>query len=370
LFAPHVGYYFLFANGVALIAARFAPLEYAPFVTLTAALAVQALPVALILFSRAPLWRSWASALTGVVIVIFVPMSIELWLNTINSQFFLSLCTFLVLLEEESPDTPGRRFAHRAVLLLGGLTGAVSCFLTPLFILRYWLHRHREHLVQAALMAVCTLVQLLALWAQADSPGVTRRFSALDLPTLGALVRTNTIAWPFLGFGTAWTFASVIFSARNAGVREFTDLGVLLLAADAIFLWWLARALVATRACFLLGSFLSLLVLSALFSIGSVIEKWVLIQPAFSGRYFYAPVVILLITVLAGLVEARPGLPSLRRVLHVALLVCAIALGVSQFRVAVVLGPRWDLEVARWRENRQAPLAIAPEGWALLLRPR
>lgn len=370
LFAPHFGYYLLFANGTALVAARLAPLEHAPLVTLIAALAVQALPVALILFSRAPLWRSWASALTGVVIVIFVPMSIELWLNTINSQFFLSLCTFLVLLEEEPSDTPGRRFAHRAVLLLGGLTGAVSCFLMPLFVLRYWLHRHREHLVQAALMAVCTLLQLLALWSLADDPSVTRRFSALDLPTLGALLWTNTIAWPFLGFGTAWTFASVIFSARSTGVREFTDLGLLLLAADAIFLWWLARALVATRACFLLGSFLSLLVLSALYSTGSVIEKWVLIQPAFSGRYFYAPVVILLITLLSGLVEGRPGLAAPRRLLHVALLVSVLAVGVSQFRVAVVLGPPWDIEVARWRENPQAPLTIAPRGWTVLLRPR
>ena len=370
LFAPHVGYYSLFANGTALAAARFAPLEYAPLVTLTAALAVQALPVALILLSRAPLWRSWASALTGAVIVIFVPISTELWLNTINSQFYLTLCTFLVLLEEEPPVAPGRRFAYRAVLLVGGLTGAVSCFLTPLFFLRYWLHRHREHLVQASLMAVCTLVQLLALWSQADDPSVTRRFSPLDLPTLGALLWTNTIAWPFLGLGTAQTFASVVYSARNTGLREFTDLGVLLLAADAIFLWWLARGLVATRACFLLGSFLVLVVLSALTSTGSVPEKWVLIQPGFGGRYFYAPVAILLIAVLSGLVEGRPGLAAPRRVLHVALLVCAIAIGVWQFRVAVVLGPPWDLEVARWRENPQAPLAIAPRGWTVLLRPR
>jgi hypothetical protein len=376
LFAPHVGYYSLFANGVALIAARFAPLEYAPFVTLTAALAVQALPVALILLSRAPLWRSWASALTGTVIVIFLPTSSgELWLNTINSQFHLALCTFLVLLEEPA-DTPGRRFAHRAVLLLGGLTGAVSCFLTPLFVLRYWLHRHREHLVQAALMAVCTLVQLLALWSQADDPSVARRFSQLDLPTLGALLPTlgallwtNTIAWPFLGFGTAHTFATVVYLARNAGSREFTDLGVLLLAADAIFLWWLARALVANRACFLLGSFLSLVVLSALTSVGSMADKWGLILPGFAGRYFYAPVATLLITVLSGLVEGRPGLAAPRRVLHVALLVCAIAVGVSQFRVAVLLGPPWYIEVARWRENPQAPLAIAPRGWTVLLRP-
>jgi hypothetical protein len=123
LFAPHFGYYSLFANGTALVAARLAPLEHAPLVTLIAALAVQALPVALILLSRAPLWRSWASALTGVVMVSFLPISTaELWLNTINSQFYLALCTFLVLLEEEPADTPGRRFTHRAVLLLGGLT--------------------------------------------------------------------------------------------------------------------------------------------------------------------------------------------------------------------------------------------------------
>jgi hypothetical protein len=36
LFAPHVGYYSLFANGTALAAARLAPLEYAPLVTLAA----------------------------------------------------------------------------------------------------------------------------------------------------------------------------------------------------------------------------------------------------------------------------------------------------------------------------------------------
>ncbi len=370
LFAPHVGYYSLFANGAALAAAWLAPLDYAPLVTLSAALAVQALPVALILSSRAPLWRSWASALAGAVIVIFTPISSELWLNTINSQFYLALCTFLVLVEEEPPISPGRRLAHRAVLLVAGLTGAVSCFLTPLFGVRYLLHRHREHLVQATLMVACTAVQLLALWAQVGDPSVTRRFSALDLPTLGALLWTNTIAWPFLGFETARTFASVVYSARNTGVREFTDLGVLLLAADAVFLCWLARALVGRRACLLLGSFLALVIFSALASTGSVPGKLVLIQPGFGGRYFYAPVAILLITVLSGAVEGRPGLPPRRRLWHVVLLVCAIGVGTSQFRIPVLLGPPWKVEVARWHENPQAPLAIAPNGWSIGLRPR
>lgn len=370
LFAPQVGYYSLFANGAALVAARLAPLEYAPFVTLGAALAVQALPVALILSSRAPLWRSWPSALAGVVIVIFTPISSELWLNTINSQFYLALCVFLVLLEEEPPTSLGRYRAHRVVLLVAGLTGAVSCFLTPLFAVRYMLYRHREHLVQAALMVMCTAVQLLAFWAQVGEPSVTRRFSPFDLPTLGALLWTNTIAWPFFGLGTAWTFASVVYAARNTGLREFTDLGLLLLAADAVFLCWLGRALVGRRACMLLGSFLALVIFSALASTGSVPGKLVLIQPGFGGRYFYAPVAILLITVLSGAVEGRPGLPPRRRLWHVVLLVCAIGVGLSQFRIPVVLGSPWNVEVAHWRENPQTPLAIAPNGWSILLRPR
>jgi hypothetical protein len=92
LFAPHLGYYALYPHLASLVATRTVELADAPLVTTSMALLAQLIPVTLILWSKAELWLGPARKIIGILIVIFTLSSGEIWLNSINSQFFFALC--------------------------------------------------------------------------------------------------------------------------------------------------------------------------------------------------------------------------------------------------------------------------------------
>src|SRR5262249_18355017 len=155
LVTPHLGYLSLWNNLAAVIAANLVPLERAPLVTTLFAAAAQVTPVALILWGRSVLWRSGMHRVLGVMAVLFAPLSSEIWLTVIGSQFFLSLICVLILID--GPTAVGRFkiWAYGLLLALAGLTGALSCFLMPLYFWNAWRFRTREAAVRAGILATC-----------------------------------------------------------------------------------------------------------------------------------------------------------------------------------------------------------------------
>src|SRR5262245_43843022 len=100
---PH-GYLLFWANASTTLAAAIAragllPLGDVPLVIVLCAFAVQLLPVAIIAFSRAAFWGGAVRRTIAITAVIVGGLHHETWLNTCNSQPWLTVAACLLLLE-------------------------------------------------------------------------------------------------------------------------------------------------------------------------------------------------------------------------------------------------------------------------------
>jgi hypothetical protein len=365
---PFAGYFLLYVNCATLAATRLVALQHAPLVTTMAAFVVQAIPPAIIVWSESDLWQGTLRKVGGLLIVLLAPMWGELWLTTTNSQFFWSLITFLILLEPAHRTSTLKQGAYCVLLLLAGLTGAVSCFLAPLFVIKAWWEPTRPSVIHAAVLLACFAVQGSIAWSVRTDPGVARRFGDLDLPTLASIVWTNTILWPFLGLDLARGFARVLYATLEVGRAQFTLLGCGLLLQEVVFLWYVSSKVERRPRLLILGSYALLTGLSALLSGGSHPEKTALMSPGYGGRYFYVPNVALLTLLLSNLEWPANHRLDHRSVLCSALLVAAFMFGARQYRALQVTGPDWRVEVAQWQANPEHRLRIWPAGWSVTLR--
>ena len=366
LISPHLGYYSLFNNVVFVIATRLFVLEYVPLFTTLAALCVQLLPFMIILWSRSPLWERPRTKVIGTLVVLFTPLSGEVWLNTVNSQFWLLLTTFLILLEDMTQASARRTWLYRGILVLAGLTGVVSCFLGPLFALRAWFYRAREHWVQFMILCVCAIVQLIVVVTTANSyQGANSRIDLPDVSMLGVLMWLKTFVLPMSGVVATNQVATWLHTLIDAQRQLFTLLGTLLFPALGVVLglltWgrhWKSKVLIA-------GSYVLVAVLSITFSIGDKIHH---LNAILGARYYYGPSVMLLLLMLANLYRSPRRIEAVRAVICGVLLAVSLTIGILAYRPTVEADaswPRWRAEVAKWRSNPAYELKIWPEGWTM-----
>jgi hypothetical protein len=363
LFTPQFGYLSLWANLSAWLATC-VPIVDAPSVTTICALSVQLAPVVLIACRPLELWQSEVQRAMALLCIVFVPLAGELWLNTINSQFYFSLTTFLLLIDAPSAST-AVRWARRGLLLLGGLTGVVSCFLTPLFVWRWHRDRSGDRVIDAAILLGCSVVQAAMFWSMHQDPGVARRFMPLDVSMLGAILVTNSLLWCFAGLDTARAAATWLLAQRGTIQFVWIGAGSLLLLGGTLA--WLAYGLPRRRRIVVVAAYVLLSVLSVIAATGSRTAKWVLIVPSFGGRYFYAPNVILVLMLVGNL---NRGNGATRRSIAAVLLLAALFNGATQFHNVPVEGPAWREEIAHWRANPTYAPRIWPNGWSVQLPPR
>lgn len=160
LIAPHQGYYSMLAN-LAGIMATLPKLEYAPAVTTGVALAVQVTILAAVMINNSSLVdTSLKKAVAGTAVVL-VGATGEIWLTSICSQHYLVLLMFLILIDEKE-----RMVKRRAYYMIAGVTAlssVASCFLTPLFLLRYWMRQQKPDLVLFVIVSIASGIQLSAI---------------------------------------------------------------------------------------------------------------------------------------------------------------------------------------------------------------
>jgi hypothetical protein len=360
------GYLNLWANLATTTAARLVragviSLTHAPFVTVTFAFAVQLLLVALIAWSRAPFWGGPGRRIVGIVAVLAGAMTDEIWLTTINSQHWLVLASVLLLLEP--PDgSCARRWATIAILLVTGLSSPVAAVLLPLYAWRAWRTGTRAALEQAAVVALCALVQAWCLWSavQIGEP-LPDRAKGLDFGVFAAAAWMRTIVVPTLGADAARRFVGLLIRAGGPGAVS----GIVLLALEAALLVWLARGLPPGTRVSLLGGYLLITTFSLLASVGN--KAIMLNNATSSSRYVYAPGVLVLFMLLGC---ARLAAGRLRAVACVLLLACGLAHGLAGYRSSLrwrTWWPLWPERVQTWERNPGRALMIWPPPWYMRL---
>ncbi len=353
LLAPRMGYYSAF-NKLAALAASAVPLEFAPRVTVLCAGLVM-LGVALFII-RCDAFPTPGAKGLGLAALLFAVPSSEVWLNTINSQFYFAVGTAILLVTARGRIGSDVRLAF---LLLAGLTGPVSVFLVPFFLYRAWRERTGWAYAEAAVLTLCTLVQA-ALVLQGLTGGA--RAGAFAPQALAAAIAVKSLILPWFGATLAQSAASAL-SDGPALPRAVALAGTLLMAG-------LLALVVARRPparwLALMGT--ALVVLSCAGALQ--VDPWGLVIPGIGGRYAFATNVLwglALVAVLGAAEEAR-----WRRFIATLMLAAFLLTGASAFwsRDPLLSGPNWTHEVRAWRAGPPAaPLKIWPPGWELTLAP-
>ena len=341
LFATHQGYYALVPNVATLLAARAIPLHSAGIFLAWCALLFQLLTVWVVIRCDA-FHDSWTRVLAVLVVMLAAPSG-EVWLNTINTQFYLAICTALVTISKP------RRF-HVGILLVSGLTGVVSCFLVPFLWIRAFTCRTRGAVAQAAVLSVCTMLQLIAVFHLG-----LRHVQHNVAYIVEACAGKNVL----LAFGTSFPaelFGKLAMTHPSAGLI----VAIILLASLALLL---------SRIIPIGGCPAVLLVAMAVW--GEVCALFcgldvgrILVQPYVNGRYFFCCNVCIGLALVLAWGSSVAG--SRMQVITGCCLAALLISGLSDFKTAgwqTALGPDWRSQVNSWEHDSGTPIRIFPKRW-------
>lgn len=327
----------------------------APRITVAFALLIQCLPVYAILTHDFPWQRSVIGTVLAVAFCAIPPVTGEVWLNTITSQFQLALTAGLIF------SAPGRRpmFAYFDFVILGFavLSGPATSFLMPLFVLSALVERSIIRYVQALIVFVGFVIQVTVFLLHL----LPERGSHFGLGQLLSVISLHVIVLQVFGLDVARHFARYLSSVYLS--RSTLWAGPLIFALFyALIGWGIVRSrsmvlgrLVATCLVFVLVSFY---------------EAW---EASFNSfihviegqRYSFAPEVLNSLLILGLFMTLR----GLTRWIFLSATIVLLFTGVTNFRRETGLfanGPVWRPEVIAWRQNSALRLAVWPGlPWAM-----
>ena len=136
LITPHLGYYSLFNNYVVAIGMKVFGLSGVAYVTTWMSFLVMLLTILSPLVLQSKFWNSDAKKIT-LILFLLISGTAEIWLNTINSQFYFCLFTALVLLSEPR-EFKGWKWIYVLFMMVNAvMTGITSVALAPFFVCKY-----------------------------------------------------------------------------------------------------------------------------------------------------------------------------------------------------------------------------------------
>ena len=366
-------YLSLWSNIAVTFAANFVSLETVPFVTTGFALIVQLLPITIILWGDSSLWRSPIKKILCILVVLFVPLSGEIWLVSMHSQFVFALVTFLILHSNTDGSKPIRWF-YRVVLVFAGLTGVTSCLLTIFFIVKAYIEKSKERSIQSIILGVCSLIQALVVIL---GPVTLRGpLAEINWRDLSVIPWTQTIAFTIFGYPGSYGSWYLFEKASHLSPLYFNLLTMMIIFLEMLFflfLFFFSKPSLSDRIT-LLGSYLFLICFSM---VGALPEpyKFFYLLAGKGQRYFYTPNAILMIMVVV-IARAPKGILWIKgerkNILLILILTLSIMWGVTEFyvqssRIASDKWPKWQDEVSLWRKNPNHLIKIWPPGWKMKL---
>ena len=352
LFATHLGYFSLCPNLFTILATRIVPLEWAALALCYFSLAVQLLTAFWAI--NCERFRSNKIRLLAAIICLFCATSREAWLNTINSQFYLLICTILILVSSGER----LRLLRNSTLILAGLTGPVSCFLVPLFWVRYIRERSRGALLFAITISSAAIVQAFAIMT-AHSTGTRALSHPLKYLAVGPAVVFKSVLSPFATVYSTAALSRILRPGFSLEIYVIMAVVAYVIAiAFALFLAWMFK-LSEYDGKWLISAGLVSLAFNYVGSLGNF-------QGEITGgeRYFFACNVSLALAIL--LMYQRSDLTVPAKKIFTTLLALSLlsALSDTTYRWhRYQMGPSWNKQVALWRQNPNHPIAVWPANW-------
>ena len=357
LLMPVGGYLNLVANGATLAARWTVPVADAPFVTIAVALVFQLVPPLILLSARDAWLQPWPVRLAGVALLLLVPGSDEIWLQTLHCQFELAVACGL-LLALEVPRGGHLAFAL-AILLLAPLCGPGAIALTPLFLLRALLDRTLGRTVQLGALAGGSVVQMIFFFTLGTDRGYT-----LDPGVILSVVTVKDLVVPFTGiYSSAGRVAALQAEVMAGHVPAGAIVAPLVVFGGLTAIIWHD----GNRPAFWLLAAAAAAALSAY--IGALDGTAALIHTRAGARYAFVPLSLTALSVLAISAGNRP----VWRWPAAAICAWLLIVGARSFTAPwppVSHGPSWHDQVALWQADPAYVMHIWPSPWTLTLAPR
>jgi hypothetical protein len=381
LFSPHLGYYALWPNFCSLLAAHVFPLQYAALVLVWCAFSVQVFAGYLTLQCEA-FSTIGAKSLALAVLLLAAP-SRQVWLNTINSQFYLVVCAIIIFLSR----TDRHQFQRNFTLAFAGLTGPVTTFLTPFFLLRAFFAKTRSAYLQAGVLTACAFAQM-AVIRESLHAGV--RQISFQPSGIAPEFLVEYIAMPFFGRTSKRLALSVVL---NQGIHYAYTAHTFVVHVKSILMGY---HLPLTWPILLLWSTADVAFIALLFWITSSRSDhsswWLLamsiwlalfsIYGAVGGTYAVGERYVFPTAVLMGFALLLTAIKSIenhtKKILARWLLACFLLAGVFDYvsypqwiGSEKPTGPAWSTQVRQWKQDPSLKLSVWPPefGGAFTLPP-
>lgn len=363
LFDPFAGYLNLVASAAAIIARWISPLEYAPWITTTIGLAIQCCPAILLISSKDDWLRPRAVLIASLLLVGLPPLCEEIWLQTLGSQFQLTLCCVLIL-GLDLPRSGGAWF-RGTLLFLAPLSGPSAIAVLPLFLVRAVVDRSPGRLYQALPLGLGTAIQLGFFYAH--EPG---RMYGIAPTILACVIFIKQLVVPLIG-KTAGIHESEIIQ-MDLATHHYPWLPV---SATLIAFLSFAAILIRQRIAVAYWFFASGCLLAWVSYYGAINGGQNLLLIGNDERYSFLPEVLSALSLLALAASqlrpfrqsaARWSITLCARILVVWLLLVGVEDAASPL-LASAEGPSWLAEIAIWRKDHTHRIAIWPAGWFMTL---
>lgn len=348
LTTPHTGYIDVVASGAMLIAIHATDLQHVALTSVLMALIIQLCPAVLLLTSRCQWLRPRWVLLIALLLVLAPPIAEEVWLSPVTSQYHLMVCTALILAFAVGTGSVG---AFQILLLaLAGLTGPGPALAAPLFVLRAYLDRSWPRAIQAAVLSAGVLIEIAVFWMHPEP----NRHLGIGVTLLLRVIYVKNLLVPFLGPYLAFLVANGLGKASILANWPLLPAVVSLLA-----LIGLTVAVVTTRAREVQWLYLTALAMMVLSYFGALGGQTNLQHIYFGERYYYAPQVLLNLTLLG---VARTA-PAIGRGLAIVLVGWLLLIGIKTYRSVnpeMAQGPSWSEQVNLWRSDHARAITLWP----------
>lgn len=337
LITPHTGYIDVVASGTMVVATHVADLEQVASISVLVACGVQVCPAILLIASRCDWLQPRWVLIVALLLVLLPPVSEEIWLSPVTSQYHLMLCTALIL---ALPTGQRSMFVFQIMLLgIAGLTGPGPALVAPWFFVRAYLDRSWPRAIQAAVLAFGAMIEIGMVCTYPES----NRHLGIELSLLFSVIGLKHIFLPLFGRHFVLSVTDKTILPATAAVTGLLGLGMMAFKAYGPEVRWL---------------FIAAATMMGLSYFGALGTKADLLDVFFGQRYYYAPQVLLGLTLLG---VARTG--TLGRGWATAIVAWLILVGIWEYgRVnpAMAHGVSWHDQVALWRADPSRSITLWP----------
>jgi hypothetical protein len=244
-------------------------------------------------------------------------------------------------------------------LLLAPLSGPGGGLLLPLFVVRGWLDRSPQRLLQALLLLPGTLVQVGMILTHP----VTGRTIGANLTIVLAAITGKQILLPLLGATEASLLSQSLYVTFAAG-----KVSVLAVHAPVVVFGALGFAVWRSQNPETKWLFAACMIIMAVSYFGALSPRSPLdlLLVGVGNRYYFAPAALTGL-VLAGVAVTGHGIVRYGAMVMVAWLLLVGLVGYPYVSPVMAHGPDWLTQVAEWRADHAHPIAIWPDGWFVSL---